>query len=113
MDKLANWPEVLKQFQKMLEKSGKKIESSSRPQAVHAPIHLLRMIVRNDMMKNYTFIEANMLYAAMHIACMKDLRFSVETCPDLPESIDGLVPAYALSASCLNLAQNVPFCSGA
>ena len=59
-----------------------------------APLGLLRMISRNQKQKKYDAVESNFLYAAMHIACMKDLRFSVDTCPDLPDNIDALLRSY-------------------
>ena len=40
----------------------------------------------------YTSLEANFLFAAMHLACMKEFGFK-DTCPDLPDNLDGLVRA--------------------
>jgi len=92
MDKLADWPAVMCQFQKMLKKSRKTVQVST-PRDQSAPLRLLRLIACNNNTRSYNAIEANFLYAAMHIACMKELRFSVETCPDLPENLNGLVRA--------------------
>ena len=102
MDKLANWPAVLGHFQKTLVKS-KKTTFASTPQGRSAPFRLLRLIARNNTTKNYTAIEANFLYAAMHIACMKELRFPADICPDLPENLNVLVRTYVLIYSVLLL----------
>jgi hypothetical protein len=91
MDRLANWPKILQQFRHTLAKSKKTDQSSSVPPARSGALHLLRLIARNHTTKNYTAIEANFLYAAMHIACMKELRFQNEVCPDLPDNLDGLL----------------------
>jgi hypothetical protein len=90
MDKLADWPKLLVQFQKTIKKSGKSIQTSTIEDG-NAPIRLLRMIGRNNQSTSFTAIEANFLYAAMHIACMKDIRSPSEICPDIPGDIDGLV----------------------
>jgi hypothetical protein len=91
MDKLANWPTVLEEFRKTLAKSKKTVQFASTPRHQCTPFHLLRLIARNNTTKNYTAIEVNFLYAAMHIACMKELHFAVDKCPDLPEKLDGLI----------------------
>jgi len=86
MDKLANWPSVLNQFKDMLTKSSKPVEFT--PDERSTPFRLLRHIARNNMAKNYTAIESNFLFAAMHLACMKEFQFQRDTCPDLPENLD-------------------------
>jgi hypothetical protein len=92
MDKLENWPKVLDQFRTTLEKSKKTTQFMSNPtQDRCGPFRLLRLIARNNTTKNYTAIEANFLYAAMHIACMNELRFQNELCPDLPDNLDSLL----------------------
>ena len=55
------------------------------------PLRLVRMIERNNVTRGYTAVEANFLFAAMHLACMKDLNFSCEVCPDLPDPNDILI----------------------
>lgn len=87
MDQLANWPKVLDQFRKTISKSLKPIQFASDR---GSPFRLLRLIARNNTNKNYNAIESNFLYAAMHIACMKELRFLSEVCPDLPDNLDAL-----------------------
>jgi len=87
MDQLANWPKVLDQFRKTLSKSQKPIQFASDH---GSPFRLLRLIARNNTNRNYNAIESNFLYAAMHIACMKELRFLSEVCPDLPDNLDAL-----------------------
>jgi hypothetical protein len=89
MDKLANWPNVLTQFRNMVNTSEKTAQSLLPD--VSTPLRLMHMISRNKLTRNYTAIEANFLYAAMHIACMMELQFRKDTCPDLPERLDGLV----------------------
>jgi DNA polymerase III epsilon subunit-like protein len=89
LDKLANWPNVLVEFHNMLNNTQRTVEVA--PPGLSTPFRLLRLIVQNNTTHRHTAIEANFLYAAMHIACMKELRFHRETCPDLPESSDGLV----------------------
>jgi hypothetical protein len=88
MDKMANWPSVLTQFQKMVNTSEKTVGSPSLE--LSTPLRIMDMISRNKSTRNYTAIEANFLYAAMHIACMRELQFRKDTCPDLPEALDGL-----------------------
>ena len=87
IDKLANWPKVLEQFRKTISKSRKTIQFSSDR---GSPFRLLRLIARNNTTKTYNAIESNFLYAAMHIACMKELCFPSEVCPDLPDNVDAL-----------------------
>ena len=89
LDKLANWPNVLVDFRNMLDNSQRTVEIA--PAHLSSPFRLLRFIVGNNMTQRYTAIEANFLYAAMHLACMQHLHFRTETCPDLPENLDGLV----------------------
>ena len=89
LDKLANWPKILLDFRKMLKRSDRPVDVA--PPDLPTPFRLLRQIVGNDSTQRYTAIEANFLYAALHIACMKELRFHRETCPDLPDNFDGLV----------------------
>jgi hypothetical protein len=89
MDKLANWPAVLEQFRTTVTKSKKTVQLT--PQDKYGPFNLLRLIARNNTTKIYTAIEANFLYTAMHIACMKELRFPNEVCPDLPDNLDSLL----------------------
>jgi len=89
MDKLANWPSMLTQFRDVLNTSKRTFQLP--PQTLPTPFRLLRLIARNNTSRNYNAIEANFLYAAMHLACMKELHFQRDTCPDLPESIDALV----------------------
>jgi hypothetical protein len=91
MDKMANWPEVLEQFRTTIAKSKKTALFCSMPQDRRGPFSLLRLISRNHTSRNYNAIEGNFLYAAMHIACMKELCFQKEVCPDLPDSLDALV----------------------
>jgi hypothetical protein len=87
IDQLADWPKVLEHFRKTLSKSNKKIQfSSDRGSA----FRLLRLIAGNNRAKTYNAIESNFLYTAMHIACMKELRFPSEVCPDLPDTLNAL-----------------------
>ena len=88
IDKMANWPEVLDIFQKTVSVSQKPSDLSMEHNS--SPFRLLRLIERNNTNKNYNAIESNFLYAALHIACMKELRFTRGTCPDLPDDLDGL-----------------------
>jgi hypothetical protein len=91
MDKLANWPAALRQFQTTIANSGKSVQISSTLQGLSASSRLLRLIARNNRNQKYTAIEANFLYAATHIACMKELHFQNDVCPDLPEDLGDLV----------------------
>ena len=90
MDKLANWPAVLGQFQKTVTKANKPPQFS--PDRA-SPFRLLHLIARNNSNKNYSAIEANFLFAALHIACMKDLCLAIDACPDLPDTLDALARA--------------------
>jgi hypothetical protein len=89
MDKMADWPAALTQFRNVLDKSTKPVHPPSLD--LSTPFRLLRLIERNQTNKNYNSIEANFLYAALHMACMKELTFQGNTCPDLPESLDSLI----------------------
>lgn len=89
MDKMAKWPVVLEQFRKILQMSQKTVQPL--PPGLSTPFRLLRLIERNSTNRNYNAIEANFLYAAMHLACMKELHFQRNACPDLPENSDALV----------------------
>jgi hypothetical protein len=91
MDKMAHWPTVLEDFWKTIDKSTRTFQLPSATQAHLTPFHLLLLIACNNTSRTYTAIEANFLYAAMHIACMKELHFTGDTCPDLPENLDDLV----------------------
>lgn len=90
LDKLANWPSILTQFQKSMQKSNKTVTYTAAPE-YRTPFLLLRLIARNNTTRNYTSVESNFLYAAMHIACMRDLQFPKEVCPDLPDKLDSLI----------------------
>jgi hypothetical protein len=89
MEKMANWSAVMKQFRAMLTRSKKTAEVTL--QDWYGPFRLLRLIARNNTNKLYNAIEANFLYAAMHIACMKELHFPNEVCPDFPDNLDSLL----------------------
>jgi hypothetical protein len=89
MDKLAHWPTILTQFRDVFKKSMTK--STLPPQTLLGPVRLLRLIARNNLSKIYNAIEANFLHAAIHIACMKELRFQSGTCADLPENIEAVI----------------------
>ena len=89
MDKLTSWPSVLEQFRTTVMKSKKTVQVLQEERS--GLFHLLRLIARNNTTKVYNAIEANFLYAAMHIACMKELRFANDACPDLPDSFDSLL----------------------
>jgi hypothetical protein len=92
MDKMANWPVVLDQFQKTIATSHKTVEVPSLPPGQqHFPYRLLQLIARNNTSRNYNAIEANILYAAMHVACMKELHCPTDACPDLPDNLDTLL----------------------
>jgi len=91
MDKLADWPKVLYGFKDMLEKCTRSVKLVSTQHQDTAPLRLLRFISRNASTKSYTAIESNFLYAAMHLACMQELRFSMDTCPDLPDNLEALI----------------------
>lgn len=90
MDRLADWPTLMQQFQKTLAKSGGDAQASSDRHS-SAPLTLLRMIVRNQHDKSSNAIQSNFLYAAMHIACMNDGCSPSESCPDLPGDLNSLV----------------------
>jgi hypothetical protein len=91
LDKLASWPNVLFNFQNVLTKAQKRVSLSPQPHDRSAAYQLLRLVARNTNTKNYASIEANFLFAAMHIACMKDLSFPNDACPDLPDDFSSLV----------------------
>ncbi len=88
-DKLAHWPVVLEQFWTTIIKLKKMVQLT--PQDKYDPFNLLRLIAHDNTTKIYTAIESNFLYTAMHIACMKELCFSNEVCPDLPNNLDSLL----------------------
>jgi hypothetical protein len=86
MNKLGDWPRVLLDFRKM----ARKATTETKPLLIgntKNPIRLLHMIARNGNLKNYSKVEANFLYAAMHVACMNDLTFAREAYPDLPDKL--------------------------
>jgi hypothetical protein len=88
IEKMVEWPKVLDTFRNTVSVSSK--PSNLSADHISSPFRLLRLIERNNKNKNYNAIESNFLYAALHIACMKELRFSKEMCPDLPDDLDGL-----------------------
>jgi hypothetical protein len=84
---MDDWPKVLQNFKKTITK----VQSSSQSSEDRtSPLRLLRLIVRNNSRNKLSHMEANFLYAALHLACMKDLRFPEDTCPDLPENVEAL-----------------------
>jgi hypothetical protein len=85
MDRLADWPNLLLSFRKMLGSLTIPCENPAGTGSRSAPIRLLRMIQRNESSKKYSKVEANFLYASLHIACMKEIAFPPEAYPDLPE----------------------------
>ena len=78
MDKLGDWPAVLLDFKKMLPKSNNIPTPPSGDAS--APLRLFRMIIQNNSTRNYSAVEANFLYAAVHIAFMNELTFSNDAC---------------------------------
>ncbi len=93
MDKLANWPALLAQFRKVVEMPEVRTSRAEEVATGGAPIRILRMIARNRSISKYAAIEGNFLHAAMHLACLKELNFSRETFPDIPEQFDELLNA--------------------
>jgi hypothetical protein len=91
MNQLADWPAVLIDFQKIMKKSTTLQNNSATPGNGSPPVRLWRMISRNKSTRNYGAIEANFLYAAMHLACMNVLKFPKEACPDIPDRIDNII----------------------
>ena len=92
---MANWPLVLTQFCKTIQKSTKTVMFDEVPQE-RTPFQLLCLIAHNNTTRNYTSVESNFLYPAMHIACMWDLHFPKEVCPDLPDKSDSLIRGQVL-----------------
>ena len=88
MDKLADWPNILMGFRKVMDKVKVPPTNVMLGESRSAAFRLLRMISRNQWSKNYAKIEGNFLIAAMHIACMKELEFSQDSYPDLPEDLE-------------------------
>jgi len=91
LDKLGNWPDMLLNFQKILSKAKQLVALLAHPYNYSPAFRLLRFIACNNNMKSYTSIKANFLFATMHLACMKDIRFPPDVCPDLPDDISSLV----------------------
>ena len=91
LDKLGNWPDMLLNFQKILSKAKQPVPLSAHPYDRSPAFCLLRFIAHNNNTKSYASIEANFLFATMHLACMKDIRFPHDVCPDLPDDISSLV----------------------
>jgi len=95
MDKLGDWPALLFNFRTIMGKV--KVPSTNRlsNEKKTAPFRLLNMIARNEWSKVYQNIEGNFLVAAMHIACMKELEFTSDSYPDIPDRIvDGCVAFF-------------------
>jgi hypothetical protein len=80
---------VLQEFKKTVEKAKATNTSKISPDR-SSPFRLLRLIGLNNNNKNFTAIESNFLYAAFHIACMKELNFPKDACPDLTDELDAL-----------------------
>jgi len=91
IDKLRNWPNVLLDFRKVLSKAKKTVPLSRDPVDSSAAFRLLRLIAQNRNTKSYTAIESNFLFAALHLACMRDICLSDDACPDLPDNIFAMV----------------------
>lgn len=87
MDRMFDWKGLLQNFQKTM---GQSQSSSQSLEDRTSPLRLLRLIVRNNSRNKLDNIQGNFLYAALHLACMKDLRFPDDTCPDLPENLEVL-----------------------
>ncbi len=67
------------------------------PVGSSAPLHLLHMIFRNQATVKYAAIEGNLLFAAVHLAFIKDIPFSQDHLPDLPDKFNKLIERYVLS----------------
>jgi hypothetical protein len=89
MEKMANWPQALQEFKKTVDKAKAKNISNISPDR-SSPFRLLRLIGRNNNNRNFSAIESNFLHAAFHIACMKELNFEKDECPDLTDELDAL-----------------------
>ncbi len=93
MNKLANWPDLLFDFRKCFEKSAVTSTISDNPSMESAPLRLLRMISHTRATAKYASVESNFLFAAMHVACMKELPFLPDVLPDLPDKYDKFLDA--------------------
>ena len=86
MNKLRDWPRVLLDFRTMVRKA----TTPTKPLLIgntKNAIRLLHKIARNGVSNTYSKVEANLLHAVMHVACMNDLTFVREVYPDLPDKL--------------------------
>ena len=89
-DRLENWPQILFDFKKSLDKSRQLPAAFTSVQQGSGPLRLLQMMERNHSTRAYSAVESNFLFAAMHLACMQDFKFPHEICPDLLDANDSL-----------------------
>jgi len=52
---------------------------------------LLRLISNNEWTKSFSNIKGNFLITVMHISCMKEFPFGVDSYPDIPERFESMV----------------------
>ncbi len=91
MDKLSNWPEILDYFRRLMLKATSVNSSQDVEERGSTPVRILRMICRNQSLSRYAAIEGNVLHAAMHLACLKELPCSREDFPDIPHNMDNFL----------------------
>jgi hypothetical protein len=72
---------------KTKDKSSLPLDTFSKP-----IFSLMQMAARNDTQTRYYAIEENFLFAAIHVAAMKDIPFAKGILPDLPSNMP-IVPS--------------------
>ena len=87
---MHEWPKLANTFNKTVmrttDKTSLPMDTFSKP-----IFSLLQMAARNTAGTRYLAIEENFLFAAIHIAAMKDISFADGILPDLPGNMP-LVP---------------------
>lgn len=93
MSRLQNWPALLTNFQSVMQTVTPPANDRLTIGSKSATLRLLHLITSNEFKKSYLNVEGNFLIAAMHIACMRELRLSnLDSYPDIPERLELLAP---------------------
>jgi hypothetical protein len=85
MEKLVDWPKILFDFREMVRKVDLPATNRHVPRYGSTTFRLLRMVAHNEWTRVLGNVEGNVLVAALHIACMKELDFTRDSFPDIPE----------------------------
>ena len=91
MSKLHHWPTLLTNFHMLMQKVAVPASNPFSDESSSSTFRLLHLISNNEWTKSFSNIEGNFLIATMHVSCMKEFPFGVDSYPDIPERFESMV----------------------